>query len=49
MQERWSAATDHEQHHLRQVLTGELRQGANAGVMADAQRCGMADRLRVIL
>lgn len=32
----WSAATADEQHHLYRVLTGELRQGANEGVVADA-------------
>jgi DNA ligase 1 len=32
----WSAATDAEQNHLHRVLTGELRQGANEGVVADA-------------
>ena len=32
----WSAATEAEQHHLYRVLTGELRQGANEGVVADA-------------
>jgi DNA ligase 1 len=32
----WSAATDVEQNHLHRVLTGELRQGANEGVVADA-------------
>jgi DNA ligase-1 len=32
----WSAATEPEQHHLYRVLTGELRQGANEGVVADA-------------
>ncbi|MGZ4762375.1 MAG: ATP-dependent DNA ligase [Ilumatobacteraceae bacterium] len=32
----WSAATEDEQHHLYRVLTGELRQGANEGVVADA-------------
>jgi DNA ligase-1 len=32
----WSAATPDEQHHLYRVLTGELRQGANEGVVADA-------------
>ena len=32
----WAAATDAEQNHLRRVLTGELRQGANEGVVADA-------------
>jgi DNA ligase-1 len=32
----WSTATDAEQHHLHMVLTGELRQGANEGVVADA-------------
>ncbi len=31
----WSSATDAEQHHLYRVLTGELRQGANEGVVAD--------------
>jgi len=36
MTELWSAATDAEQHHLYRVLTGELRQGANEGVVADA-------------
>ena len=32
----WSAATEQEQNHLLRVLTGELRQGANEGVVADA-------------
>jgi DNA ligase-1 len=32
----WSAATEPEQNHLYRVLTGELRQGANEGVVADA-------------
>ena len=32
----WSAATEAEQNHLYRVLTGELRQGANEGVVADA-------------
>jgi DNA ligase-1 len=32
----WSAATEVEQDHLHRVLTGELRQGANEGVVADA-------------
>jgi DNA ligase-1 len=32
----WAAATDVEQNHLYRVLTGELRQGANEGVVADA-------------
>jgi DNA ligase-1 len=32
----WSQATTDEQRHLHQVLTGELRQGANEGVVADA-------------
>ena len=32
----WAAATEDEQHHLYRVLTGELRQGANEGVVADA-------------
>ena len=32
----WSTATVDEQHHLYRVLTGELRQGANEGVVADA-------------
>ena len=36
MRELWSAATDAEQQHLYRVLTGELRQGANEGVVADA-------------
>ena len=36
MRELWSAATEAEQHHLYRVLTGELRQGANEGVVADA-------------
>jgi DNA ligase-1 len=36
MQALWSAATGDEQHHLHRVLTGELRQGANEGVVADA-------------
>lgn len=36
MRELWSAATEVEQHHLYRVVTGELRQGANAGVVADA-------------
>ncbi|MDP9463956.1 MAG: ATP-dependent DNA ligase, partial [Actinomycetota bacterium] len=36
MGELWSAATEAEQQHLYRVLTGELRQGANEGVVADA-------------
>ncbi len=32
----WSVATEPEQNHLYRVLTGELRQGANEGVVADA-------------
>lgn len=36
MQALWSSATGAEQHHLHRVLTGELRQGANEGVVADA-------------
>ncbi len=36
MRSLWSAATADEQHHLYRVLTGELRQGANEGVVADA-------------
>jgi DNA ligase-1 len=32
----WAAATEPEQNHLYRVLTGELRQGANEGVVADA-------------
>ena len=36
MRDLWSAATEAEQHHLYRVLTGELRQGANEGVVADA-------------
>ena len=36
MRALWSAATADEQHHLHRVLTGELRQGANEGVVADA-------------
>ena len=32
----WSVATELEQNHLFRVLTGELRQGANEGVVADA-------------
>src|SRR3954453_20462323 len=32
----WSAATEAEQNHLFRVLTGEWRQGANEGVVADA-------------
>ena len=32
----FSAAANAEQDHLRRVLTGELRQGANEGVVADA-------------
>jgi DNA ligase 1 len=36
MRALWSSATDDEQHHLQRVLTGELRQGANEGVVADA-------------
>jgi len=32
----WSRATAAEQEHLYRVLTGELRQGANEGVVADA-------------
>ncbi|MEP7201074.1 MAG: ATP-dependent DNA ligase [Ilumatobacteraceae bacterium] len=31
----WAAATDAEQNHLHRVMTGELRQGANEGVVAD--------------
>ena len=42
----WSAATEAEQDHLYRVLTGELRQGANEGVVADAvaKASGHADR-----
>ncbi|MEO8265149.1 MAG: ATP-dependent DNA ligase [Ilumatobacteraceae bacterium] len=36
MRELWSAATEAEQYHLHRVLTGELRQGANEGAVADA-------------
>jgi ATP-dependent DNA ligase I len=36
MTDLWSRATDAEQNHLYRVLTGELRQGANEGVVADA-------------
>jgi DNA ligase 1 len=36
MRSVWSASTEPEQNHLYRVLTGELRQGANAGVVADA-------------
>ena len=36
MRALWSAATEAEQNHLIRVLTGELRQGANEGVVADA-------------
>jgi DNA ligase-1 len=36
MTQLWSAATEAEQNHLHRVLTGELRQGANEGVVADA-------------
>jgi DNA ligase 1 len=36
MTDLWAAATEAEQHHLHRVLTGELRQGANEGVVADA-------------
>lgn len=36
MRELWAAATEAEQNHLYRVLTGELRQGANEGVVADA-------------
>ncbi|MEY2583282.1 MAG: ligase 1 [Ilumatobacteraceae bacterium] len=36
MRSLWSAATAPEQDHLYRVLTGELRQGANEGVVADA-------------
>ena len=36
MRALWSAATEAEQNHLYRVLTGELRQGANEGVVADA-------------
>jgi DNA ligase 1 len=36
MRALWSAATGAEQDHLYRVLTGELRQGANEGVVADA-------------
>ena len=36
MTELWSKATSDEQHHLYRVLTGEMRQGANEGVVADA-------------
>ncbi|MEP7112880.1 MAG: ATP-dependent DNA ligase [Ilumatobacteraceae bacterium] len=36
MRSLWSASTEPEQNHLHLVLTGELRQGANAGVVADA-------------
>ncbi len=36
MRALWAAATAPEQDHLYHVLTGELRQGANEGVVADA-------------
>jgi DNA ligase 1 len=36
MTDLWSRATEAEQTHLFRVLTGELRQGANEGVVADA-------------
>ena len=36
MTDLWSRATAAEQNHLHRVLTGELRQGANEGVVADA-------------
>ncbi len=36
MRALWSEATKAEQNHLYRVLTGELRQGANEGVVADA-------------
>jgi DNA ligase-1 len=36
MRQLWSSATAAEQDHLYRVLTGELRQGANEGVVADA-------------
>ncbi len=36
MRALWSAATADEQQHLHRVLTGEMRQGANEGVVADA-------------
>jgi DNA ligase-1 len=36
MRALWSAASADEQHHLHRVLTGDLRQGANEGVVADA-------------
>jgi DNA ligase-1 len=36
MRALWSAATEPEQNHLFRVLTGEMRQGANEGVVADA-------------
>ena len=36
IQALWAAATADEQAHLYSVLTGELRQGANEGVVADA-------------
>jgi DNA ligase-1 len=36
MSDLWSQATEAEQNHLYRVLTGELRQGANEGVVADA-------------
>jgi DNA ligase 1 len=36
MTDLWSRATEAEQNHLYRVLTGELRQGANEGVVADA-------------
>ncbi len=35
MRALWSAATEPEQNHMYRVLTGELRQGANEGVVAD--------------
>ncbi len=36
MTDLWSRATEAEQNHLYRVITGELRQGANQGVVADA-------------
>ena len=36
MRALWTAATELEQNHLYRVLTGEMRQGANEGVVADA-------------
>ncbi|HEY0517989.1 MAG TPA: ATP-dependent DNA ligase [Ilumatobacteraceae bacterium] len=44
----WSAATKDEQDHLHRVLTGELRQGANEGVVADAVAKASAQPIAVI-